>query len=101
LFDAANSHKDFGWQQFTDAIIETINKHAPHVVFLLWGAQAHAKGAKINEVKHLVLKSPHPSGLSANRATPQYPGGFFQNGHFRKTNEFLTSKGLPIINWKL
>jgi uracil-DNA glycosylase len=71
------------------------------VVFLLWGGQAHLKGAKINTQRHLVLKSPHPSGLSANRATPEYPQGYFNNHHFTKANQYLVEHGLPEVDWKL
>ena len=97
----ANSHKDFGWQQFTDAVIQCLNERKQHVVFVLWGGQAHLKGARIDARKHLVLKSPHPSGLSANRATADYPSGFFHNRHFQLANAYLVEHGLAPIDWKL
>eukprot|EP00455_Lapot_gusevi_P017417 TRINITY_DN1928_c0_g1_i11.p1 TRINITY_DN1928_c0_g1~~TRINITY_DN1928_c0_g1_i11.p1 ORF type:complete len:252 (+),score=53.45 TRINITY_DN1928_c0_g1_i11:60-758(+) len=97
----ANSHKTFGWHQFTDAIINQINQRKKNVVFILWGADAHKKGKNIDSRKHLVLKSPHPSGLSANKKTAEYPHGFFQNHHFSKTNTYLTEHGLEPIDWTL
>ena len=90
----ANSHSKFGWQKFTDRVIEEVNKQDKPVVFLLWGRNAISKKSLIDESKHLVLTSVHPSPLSAY-------GGFFGNGHFVKTNEFLKSKGREEINWKI
>ena len=90
----ANSHSKFGWQKFTDRVIEEVNKQEKPVVFLLWGRNAISKKELIDESKHLVLTSVHPSPLSAY-------GGFFGNGHFLKTNEFLKSKGREEINWKI
>lgn len=69
------------------------------VVFILWGAQAQKKGAGINTKNHLVLKSPHPSGLSANKSTAEFPHGFFQNHHFARCNTYLKEHGLAEIDW--
>ena len=88
----ANSHRHLGWEQFTDAVIEKINKEKENVVFLLWGNYAISKSKFIDQEKHFVLTSVHPSPLSASR-------GFFGNKHFSRTNEFLVSKGLEPINW--
>lgn len=90
----ANSHSNFGWQRFTDRVIMEVNKQDNPVVFLLWGRNAISKKSLIDETKHLVLTSAHPSPLSAYN-------GFFGNGHFIKTNEFLKSKGRQEINWKI
>lgn len=90
----ANSHSKFGWQKFTDRIIEEVNKQEKPVVFILWGRNAISKRPLIDESKHLVLASAHPSPLSAYQ-------GFLGNGHFRKTNEFLVSRGRSEINWKI
>ena len=90
----ANSHSGFGWQKFTDRVIEEVNKQDNPVVFMLWGRNAINKRSLIDESKHLVLTSPHPSPLSAY-------AGFFGNGHFKKANEFLKQKGRGEINWKI
>lgn len=90
----ANSHSTYGWQKFTDRIIQEVNKQAQPVVFLLWGRNAISKQKFIDENKHLVLTSAHPSPLSAYQ-------GFLGNGHFKKTNEFLKLHGRKEINWKL
>ncbi len=92
--DKANSHKSIGWQNFTDKIIELINQKEEPVVFLLWGNFAISKKSLITNPKHLILESVHPSPLSASR-------GFFGNGHFIKTNEFLEKSGIKPINWNL
>lgn len=89
----ANSHADFGWHIFTDAVIRAISDKCEHVVFLLWGSFAGKKEALIDWEKHLVLKSAHPSPLSANK-------GFFGNGHFKQTNEHLAEHGRPPIDWR-
>ncbi len=89
----AGSHQQKGWEAFTDAVITEISSLKENVVFLLWGGYAKKKGAKINASKHCVLTSGHPSPLSANR------GFWFGNNHFSKTNSFLESKGLQIIDW--
>jgi uracil-DNA glycosylase len=89
----AGSHQKKGWEQFTDAVIASISQQKEDVVFLLWGGYAKKKGAKIDKKKHHVLTSGHPSPLSANR------GYWFGNKHFSQTNEFLTHKNIPLINW--
>jgi uracil-DNA glycosylase len=90
----ANSHKDFGWQKFTDVVIDQISNHKEGIVFLLWGKQAQLKGKRIDRKKHYVLECSHPSGLSAHR-------GFFGCKHFSKTNEILTKIGKLPIRWML
>ena len=88
----AGSHQKKGWEQFTDAVISRISANKNNVVFLLWGAYAQKKEELIDLSKHYILKSVHPSPLSASR-------GFFGNHHFSKTNEYLLSKGIQEINW--
>lgn len=90
----AGSHQNKGWEQFTDAAIAALNKHRENLVFVLWGSYAQKKGAFIDENKHLVLKSVHPSPLSAHR-------GFFGNRQFSIINRYLTQHGQPAINWQL
>ncbi|MBM3444547.1 MAG: uracil-DNA glycosylase [Bacteroidetes bacterium] len=87
-----NSHSGLGWQQFTDAVIQLINEQKNHVVFMLWGNFAREKGKHIDEKKHLVLRSPHPSPFSADK-------GFFGSQHFSKTNEYLILHGIEPIDW--
>ena len=88
----ADSHKNWGWEQFTDAVIEKIAMEKDNIVFILWGAKAQAKASQINASKHLVLKAVHPSPLAAHR-------GFFGCKHFSKTNAFLRSVGTREIQW--
>lgn len=88
----ANSHKNKGWEAFTDGIIKKISEKKKNVVFLLWGANARSKKALIDTKKHLVLETVHPSPLSAYN-------GFFGSGHFVKTNEYLKANGQQIIDW--
>lgn len=88
----AGSHQGRGWETFTDAVIKTISDNKENVVFLLWGAYAGRKAELIDTAKHCVLKSAHPSPLSAYR-------GFFGNGHFRKANDYLVSTGQTPIDW--
>lgn len=88
--DEANSHKNKGWEQFTEAVICKLNDREKPVVFMLWGANAQYFERFINSEKHLVLKAAHPSPLSASR-------GFFGCKHFSKTNSFLAEKGLGEI----
>ena len=88
----AGSHQNRGWEQFTDAVMKKLSDEKEHLVFLLWGAYAGRKKALIDESKHLILTSVHPSPLSAHQ-------GFFGNHHFSKTNEFLTAHGETAINW--
>lgn len=90
----ANSHKDKGWEVFTDHVIEKLNTLDQPIVYLLWGSHAQAKAKLLNNPKHLVLKSAHPSPLSAYR-------GFLGNGHFVKANEFLVNNGLKPIDWRM
>lgn len=89
---AAASHSGIGWEEFTDAVVEKLNKEKEHLVFILWGSHAQKKGEKIDRNKHLVLSSVHPSPLSANR-------GFFGNHHFSKANAYLASHGQKEIEW--
>ncbi|MDB9720655.1 uracil-DNA glycosylase [Winogradskyella sp.] len=89
----AGSHQKQGWEQFTDAIISTINKEKEHVVFLLWGGFAKKKKKLITKHKHFVLETGHPSPLSANR------GYWFGNKHFSKTNSLLQQVGLSAVVW--
>ncbi|CAN1497147.1 Ung Uracil DNA glycosylase [Flavobacteriaceae bacterium] len=91
--DKPNSHKHLNWGKFTDAVIQEISDKKNNVVFLLWGNFAHKKGLKIDRTKHLVLESGHPSPMSANQ------GKWFGNKHFSKTNDYLKSKGIQVINW--
>ncbi|MDR0817419.1 MAG: uracil-DNA glycosylase [Clostridiales Family XIII bacterium] len=88
----ANSHKDKGWEQLTDRIIGLIDERTEPTVFLLWGANARAKKSLLKNPQHLVLESPHPSPLSAHN-------GFFGCGHFKKANDFLSSRNLNPIGW--
>jgi uracil-DNA glycosylase len=90
----AGSHQNRGWEQFTDAAIAALNQHREGLVFVLWGSYAQKKGAMIDPNKHLVLKSVHPSPLSAHR-------GFFGNHQFSNINQYLSSKGQTPINWQL
>ncbi len=86
------SHQKRGWELFTDSIVDAINEKLSGVVFMLWGSYAAKKGALIDSTKHCVLKSPHPSPLSAHR-------GFFGCRHFSKANEYLQSIGKKEISW--
>ncbi|TRX72188.1 uracil-DNA glycosylase [Carboxylicivirga sp. M1479] len=90
----AGSHQKKGWETFTDHVIQTIAEQSEHVVFLLWGAYAQKKAKLIDETKHCILSSVHPSPLSAYR-------GFLGNQHFSQTNKYLTSKGKEAIEWQL
>lgn len=88
------SHAGQGWETFTDRIIEVLNDQREGLIFVLWGGHAGKKTALINPQKHLILKAPHPSPLSASR-------GFFGCGHFAKINEYLRSRGEQPIVWRL
>lgn len=90
---SAGSHQNKGWEQFTDAVIKCINDEKEGVVFLLWGKYAQDKGKIIDTKKHFVLKSKHPSPMSANF------GGWFGNKHFSQTNNYLRSRGVAEIEW--
>ncbi len=89
-----NAHKKYGWNNFTDKIIELISEQKEHVVFILWGNDAKNKIKLIDTSKHLILQAVHPSPLSANR-------GFFGCKHFSKTNKYLQSKNIKQIDWQL
>lgn len=88
----AGSHQNKGWEEFTDSVIRIISEKKEDIVFILWGAYAQKKSVLIDETKHLILISPHPSPLSAYR-------GFFGNKHFSKANDYLETKGISPINW--
>ena len=88
----AGSHQGKGWETFTDAAIRKLATEKQNIVFMLWGSYAQQKGAMIDASKHLVLKSVHPSPLSAYR-------GFIGCGHFSHANQFLEAKGLDKIHW--
>jgi uracil-DNA glycosylase len=88
----AGSHQKKGWEEFTDATIKAISDRREGVVFMLWGSYAQKKYELIDPQKHLILKAPHPSPLSAHR-------GFFGCKHFSQANEYLRSKNLPEIKW--
>ncbi len=90
----AGSHQGKGWEQFTDAVIQAVNAQDRPVVYLLWGKPAQSKARMLTNPKHLVLKAPHPSPLSAYR-------GFFGCKHFSKTNEFLQEHGAEPIDWQI
>ena len=89
---AAGSHQNKGWETFTDAVIDRLNSKRNHIVYLLWGSYAQRKGSFINAARNLVLKSAHPSPLSAYR-------GFFGNRHFSQTNDYLIASGQTPIEW--
>ena len=88
----AGSHQGRGWETFTDAAIRKLASERQNIVFMLWGSYAQQKGAMIDASKHLILKSVHPSPLSAYR-------GFIGCGHFSQANQFLEAKGLDKIHW--
>ena len=88
----AGSHQDKGWEQFTDAVIRVLSEEKEHLVFILWGNYAKAKGAHIDRTKHLVLESPHPSPFSA-------ASGFFGSKPFSKTNAYLVAHDKSPIDW--
>ena len=88
----AGSHQNKGWETFTDAVIDRLNAERNHIVYLLWGSYAQRKGGFINPSRNLVLKSAHPSPLSAYK-------GFFGNHHFSQTNDYLIASGQTPIEW--
>lgn len=90
----AHSHAALGWERFTDRVIAQLNAHREHLVFLLWGSHAQKKGAFIDTARHLVLKAPHPSPLSAYR-------GFFGCRHFSQANDYLQRNGIAPVNWQV
>ncbi len=89
---AAGSHQHQGWETFTDAVIETLSARRDNLVFLLWGSYAISKAWLIDQRRHLVLTSPHPSPLSAHR-------GFFGNAHFSRANNYLAAHGCEPVIW--
>jgi uracil-DNA glycosylase len=88
----AGSHQKKGWEEFTDAVIQKLSERKSGLVYLLWGAYAQKKGNILDPTKNLILKSVHPSPLSAYK-------GFFGNGHFYKTNIYLKNQGQKAIEW--
>jgi uracil-DNA glycosylase len=88
----AGSHQHKGWEEFTDEAINALNRERENIVFFLWGSYAQKKGESINTEKHLILKSVHPSPLSASR-------GFFGNHHFSRCNEYLIKNGIESVKW--
>ncbi len=90
----ANSHRGIGWEEFTDAAIMALNGQDRPIVYILWGSPAQRKAAMLHNPKHLVLKAPHPSPLSAYR-------GFFGSRPFSQANEFLTSHGIEPVDWQI
>ena len=91
---AANSHKNIGWEEFTNAAIRVLNEQDRPIVFILWGKPAQMKKAMLNNPKHLILEAPHPSPLSAYR-------GFFGSRPFSQANKFLMANGLDPIDWQI
>ena len=90
----ANSHQGKGWEMFTDAVIEAVNAQDRPIVYFLWGRPAQNKMSMLTNPKHLILKAPHPSPLSAYR-------GFFGCRHFSRANEFLAENGVEPIDWQI
>ncbi len=90
----AASHKNLGWETFTDFVIAELNKREKPVVFILWGAFAQSKESLITSPQHLIIKSPHPSPLSASR-------GFFGSRPFSKANNFLAENSISPIDWQI
>jgi uracil-DNA glycosylase len=88
----AGSHQNKGWEEFTDAVIKTLSDKKENLVFILWGNYAQRKGGVIDEHKHLVIKSAHPSPFSAHN-------GFFGSKPFSKCNDYLKAHGIEPINW--
>jgi len=89
----SRSHARQGWERFTDAVMEILNRREKPIVFLLWGKDAHAKGRVIDNRQHLILQAAHPSPLAGGR--------FFGSRHFSKTNEFLQQHGISGIDWQI
>lgn len=90
----AHSHANWGWETFTDRVIEQLNQHRTGLVFMLWGSHAQKKGAMIDRSRHLVLTAPHPSPLSAYR-------GFLGCRHFSRANQYLRERGEREIDWQI
>ena len=91
---AAHSHKNIGWEEFTDAAIRVLNEQDRPMVFILWGKPAQMKKSMLNNPKHLILEAPHPSPLSAYR-------GFFGSRPFSQANKYLKANGLEPIDWQI
>jgi len=92
--DKPASHRDIGWQQYTDSLISQISNEKEHVVFILWGKYAQSKIPLINQTKHLIIASTHPSPFSANK-------GFLGSKPFSKCNKWLKQKNIPQIEWRI
>lgn len=90
----AGAHQGKGWEGFTDHVVDTLNRQREGLVFMLWGSYAQAKGKVIDQSRHRVLKTTHPSPLSAHR-------GFLGSGHFSAANEYLSRRGIAPIDWSL
>jgi uracil-DNA glycosylase len=90
----AAAHQGKGWERFTDAVIRAVNEECEGVVFMLWGSYAQKKAAFVDQTRHLVLKAPHPSPLSAHN-------GFFGSRHFSKANAYLIEQGRESVDWQL
>ena len=90
----ANSHRDIGWEQFTDASIKALDRQDRPIVFILWGSPAQRKKAMLHNPQHLILQAPHPSPLSAFR-------GFFGSRPFSQTNRFLQEHGVEPVDWEI
>ena len=89
---AAGSHQRHGWEEFTDAVIRVLSADKDHLVFILWGSYAQGKAQLIDQSRHLILRSAHPSPLSAHR-------GFFGNHHFSLANQYLKKYGVEPVKW--
>jgi uracil-DNA glycosylase len=90
----AGSHQGRGWEQLTDAVVDALSREREGLVFLLWGSPAQAKGSRVDAQRHLVLKAPHPSPLSAHR-------GFFGCAHFSRANQYLSRHDRAPVDWRL
>ncbi len=90
----AGSHQGKGWEGFTDRVVQLLNERREGLVFMLWGSYAQAKGALLDGRRHLILKAPHPSPLSAHR-------GFIGCAHFSRCAEWLARRGEPLLDWAL
>lgn len=88
----SGSHQGFGWERFTDRVVEVLNNEKLNLVFMLWGSYARRKASEVDKQRHLVLEAAHPSPLSAS-------SGFFGCGHFAAANEYLSNHGLQPIDW--
>jgi uracil-DNA glycosylase len=89
-----NSHKNRGWEKFTDAVLRVVNERGQSVIFVLWGNYAHKKEQLIDTARHTIIKSAHPSPLSARN-------GFFGSRPFSQINSNLTARGQAPVNWQL